>query len=205
MRPLLRFVSASLVVATLAFGSAAFAAAESPAGDAPRSAFDQPFAISSYTQGWVGAYDAAGLGGRARWEFFQHKAGVEVFGEGMLVAWPGGGERHDIPIGFNLYAPIALGSRVRIRPLAGFCAVFSFIEPAQAGAPPSNDVLFGVHGGAGLEVAMVGPFVWFVDAQAVWYLGHDRTAANWSGAVSGSLGQAVIFQPTTGVELAFGR
>ena len=33
----------------------------------------------------VGAYDAAGLGGRARWEFWQHKAGVETFAEALMV------------------------------------------------------------------------------------------------------------------------
>jgi len=201
----LRFFRASLALALFAVSPAAFAAAESPEDGSPRSAFDQPLAIAGYTQGWVGAYDAAGLGGRARWEFWQHRAGLDLFAEGMFVNWPGGGERHDIPIGFNLYAPIALGSHVRLRGMAGMCAVFSFIEPPQQGAPPSNDVLFGIHGGAGLEVAVAGPFVWFVDAQAVWYLGHDRTAANWSGAVSGALGQAVVFQPTTGFELAFGR
>jgi len=199
------FIRASAVASLLAFAPFARAASESPVDSSPRSAFDQPFALASYTQGWVGAYDAVGLGGRARWEFWQHKAGLDLFAEGMIVDWPGGAERHDIPIGFNVYAPIALGSHVRLRGMGGFCAVFSFIEPAQEGAPSSNDVLFGVHGGVGLEVAMVGPFVWFLDAQAVWYLGHDRTAENWSGAVSGSLSQAVVFQPTTGLELAFGR
>jgi len=175
------------------------------AGREHAGAFDQPFAIGGYTQGWVGAYDAAGLGGRARWEFFQHKLGVETFAEALMVDWPAGATRRDVPIGFNLYAPLALGRRVRVRALAGFCAVFSFIESSQAGAPPANDVLFGVHGGAGLEVALAGPFVWFADAQAVWYLGHDRTAQDWTGSVSGSFGQAVVFQPTTGLELAFGR
>jgi hypothetical protein len=200
-RPLL--FSLSFAVAFL-FAPLALASPESLAETSARSPFDQPFAIGAYTQGWVGPYDGAGMGGRARWEFFQHRAGLDLFAEGMLVDWPGG-ERHDIPIGFNLYAPIALGSRVRLRALAGFCAVFSFIEPAQQGAPSSNDVLFGIHGGAGLEAALAGPLVWFVDAQAVWYVGHDRSSGDWSGAVSGSLSQAVVFQPTTGLELSFGR
>jgi len=169
------------------------------------SAFDQPLAIGAYTIGWAGAYDAVGLGGRARWEFWQHRAGLDLFGEALMVDWPGGASRHDIPIGFNLYAPLALGSRVRLRAMAGFCAVFSFIEPAGVGSPSSNDVLFGVHGGAGVEVALTGPLVWFLDAQAVWYTGHDRTAQGWSGAVSGALSEAVVFQPSTGFELAFGR
>jgi hypothetical protein len=169
------------------------------------SPFSKPLAIGGYTLGWAGAYDAVGLGGRARWEFWQKKAGLDLFGEALIVDWPGGGSRHDFPIGFNVYAPIALGSRVRARVMGGFCAVFSFISPAEQGAPPSNDVLFGVHGGLGLDVAVAGPLIWFVDAQAVWYTGHDRTAADWSGSVSGSLSEAVVFQPSTGIELAFGR
>jgi hypothetical protein len=171
----------------------------------PSGSFDQPLAIGAYTLGWAGAYDAAGLGGRARWEFWQRRAGLDLFGEALMVNWPGGGSRHDIPIGFNVYAPFALGSRVRVRAMGGFCAVFSFIEPGEQGAPPSNDVLFGVHGGVGIEVALAGPFLWFLDAQAVWYTGHDRTAQDWSGSVSGSLSEAVVFQPSTGLELAFGR
>jgi hypothetical protein len=197
--------SASSLLAVLAFSASARAAAEAPSDSAPKTAFDQPLALATYTQGWAGAYDGVGVGGRARWEFWQHHAGLDLFGEFMMVDWPGGGERHDIPIGFDVYAPFALGRRVRLRAMAGMCAVFSFIEPAMAGAPSSDDVLFGVHAGAGIEVAMIGPFAWFLDAQAVWYLGHDRTADAWSGSVSGNLSQAVVFQPTTGVELAFGR
>jgi hypothetical protein len=205
MRVELFFFRACSFVLVLGSAGMARAAAETPVDSPPRNAFDQPLAIATYTQGWVGAYDAAGLGGRARWEFWQHHAGLDLFAEVMMVDWPGGAERHDVPIGFNIYAPISLGRRVRLRAMGGFCAVFSFIEPEQQGAPSSNDVLFGVHAGAGLEVAMVGPFAWFLDAQAVWYLGHDRTAESWSGSVSGNLSQAVVFQPTTGIELAFGR
>jgi hypothetical protein len=179
--------------------------AETVQAAASRGPFAQPLALGAYTLGWAGAYGAAGGGGRARWEFWQERLGVETFAEALIVDWPGGGSRHDIPIGFNLYAPLRLGSRVRARAMAGFCAVFSFIEPAEQGAPPSNDVLFGAHGGLGLEVALSGPFVWFLDAQAVWYVGHDRTSADWTGAVSGSLSQAVVLQPSTGLLVAFGR
>jgi len=221
MRPFLPLVlSVSAVATTLFLDRTAHASEGSPPPLLPEpgsyepdarpnksagAVFDQPLAIGAYTLGWAGAYGAAGLGGRARWEFWQHRAGLDLFGEALMVDWPGGGSRHDLPIGFNVYAPIALGSRVRMRAMGGFCAVFSFISPAEQGAPPSNDVLFGVHGGLGLEVALAGPFVWFVDAQAVWYTGHDRTASEWSGSVSGSLSGAVVFQPSTGLELAFGR
>ncbi len=170
----------------------------------PASPFDQPFALGGYSVGWLGAYDGIGIGGRARWEFWQRKLGVEVFGEALAVDWPGG-SRHDWPIGFDVYRPFAIGSRVRALPLAGMCAVFSFITPGQEGGPPSNDVIFGLHGGAGLEVGIVGPLTVFVDAQAVWYLGHDRTAKAWSGSVSGAFSQAVVFQPNAGLALAFGR
>ncbi len=181
-----------------------------PRAEAPRSPpglrpFAEPLALGVYTLGWAGAYDAAGLGGRARWEFWQDRLGVETFAEALFVDWPGGGSRHDFPIGFNLYAPWRWSSRVRARAMAGFCAVFSFISAGEQGAPPSNDVIFGAHAGVGVEVALSGPFVWFLDAQAVWYVGHDRTADDWSGSVSGSLSQAVVFQPSTGLLVAFGR
>jgi hypothetical protein len=180
-------------------------AAEAPPPSPSRGPFTQPLALGAYTVAWAGAYDAAGIGGRSRWEFWQERLGVELFAEALMVDWPAGASRHDIPIGFNLFAPLRLGSRVRARALAGMCAVFSFIEPSEPGAPPSNDVLFGVHGGLGLEVALAGPLVWFLDAQAVWYVGHDRTASDWTGSVSGALTQAVVFQPSSGLLVAFGR
>jgi hypothetical protein len=213
-----RFLLALYTAATLFHAGSAFAAEDVPPvspdlGQPPvetvqappsRGPFAQPLAPGAYTLGWAGAYGAAGGGGRARWEFWQGRLGVETFAEALVVDWPGV-SREDVPIGFNLYAPWRWSSRVRARAMAGFCAVFSFIQPAEQGAPPSNDVLFGAHGGVGLEVALSGPFVWFLDAQAVWYVGHDRTSADWTGAVSGSLSQAVVFQPSTGLMVAFGR
>jgi hypothetical protein len=198
----------ALVVLALALVTSSARASELEGETKPATSlpvFDQPLAIGGYTLGGFGAYDAGGVGGRARWEFWQHRAGLDLFGEAMKVDWSGGGSRYDIPIGFNIYAPLALGRRVRVRGMAGFCAVFSMIQPAQEGAPPANDVLFGVHGGAGLEVALAGPVVFFVDAQAVWYVGHDRTSQSWSGSVSGAFAETVVFQPSTGLLLAFGR
>jgi hypothetical protein len=213
LRILLALIAYALVypgAASAAEDRAPFAAPEASASETADDRsnpgpFGAPLALGTYTLGSVGAYEGAGAGGRARWEFWQRRLGVETFAEVLLFDWPGGGSRHDVPIGFNLYAPLALGSRVRARAMAGFCAVFSFIEPAEQGAPPSNDVLFGAHAGLGLEVALAGPFVWFLDAQAVWYVGHDRTSEDWSGAVSGSLSQAVVFQPQSGLMVAFGR
>lgn len=164
-------------------------------------AFDRPLAISGYALGWAGSYDAAGIGGRLRWEIIQHRLGLDLFGEALIVNWPGA-FRHDHPVGFNLYVPFALGSRVRIRPLFGMCAVFSFVSPPALDGPSTTDVLFGVHTGVGIEVIVVGPLTWFFDAQAFWYVGHAQLPG-WGG-LSNNLVSTGLFQPSTGFQFHFG-
>ncbi len=192
-----RFILCGVVLSLL---QGARAEAE-PAASA--TAFDHPAALSSYALGGAGSYESAGVGGRVRWEFLPQRLGVDLYMDAMVVDWPGA-FRHDHIIGFSLYSPFSLSARVRLRPLFGACVNFSFIAPEQSGAPSSNDVLFGLHAGAGLEVAAIGPLTWFIDAQAIWYVGHARTAGVWSGAVSGSLASTFSIQPTTGLQVHFG-
>jgi hypothetical protein len=178
-----------LAVLVLAAPAAAqeAAAAPSPATEPVETtevsveAFDRPFALAAYGSGWAGSYLAAGIGGRARWEPFA-ELGVEVFGEGHIVEWASG-IRHDHQIGFNLYVPIALSPWIRLRPLFGFCSVFSLIEPTDGASPRADDVLFGAHAGLGLEVG-IGPWgSFFVEAQGAIWAGHDRTQTRWTGVV----------------------
>ena len=192
---------AVLVLVFLEFGNAQAQVAVPSAESAP-DAFDHRLAVSSYVVGTGGGYETAGVGGRVRWEFIPHRVGLDLYMDALVVDWPGA-FRHDHPIGFSVYMPIAIGSRVRLRPLVGMCAVFSFIEPTEAGAPPSNDVMFGVHAGAGIEVSLFKYMSWFLDAQAIWYVGHDRTANDWSGAVSGALASTWVVQPSTGLQVHF--
>ncbi len=200
-------VSIGLAAIVACFGATSTAhAADAPpvVQTAPKSAFDRPFALAGYGVGWAGGYTAGGVGGRARWEMVPRTFGVEVLAESLIVDWPGG-LRHDHPIGFNLYLPFDLTRDVRFRVLAGACTVFSFVEPQHAGAPRADDILFGVHGGAGLEVSLHDRLSWFLDLQAIGYLAHDRTGQGWTGSVGSSERALAIFQPTTGLALHLGQ
>lgn len=142
------------------------------------------------------------MGGRLRWEPFD-LLGIDLFTEHLVVDNPGGGLRHDHPIGFNLYVPVALTPTFRFRPLFGFCAVFSLIEPAQEGAPRADDVLFGVHGGAGIEWAPIAFLSLFLDVQATAYLGHDRSSHGWTGDVAEQYSTFAVVQASLGAQVHF--
>lgn len=187
----MRLFSIALLTSCLLLGSLGVVRAQEEAPAAPESAaapriqtaFDRPFAIGVYASGWLGAYAAIGGGGRLRWEPFD-LLGVEVFGEGHAVEWPGA-IRHDHQLGFNLYVPIVLIPEVRLRPLFGFCTVLSMIESNEDHAPRADDVLFGIHAGLGVEWALGTWASVFVDVQATAWMGHDRTARGWTANLGG--------------------
>lgn len=165
-----------------------------------RSPFDNYLGIAAYGTGEGGSYAGGGLGGRVRiqpWRF----VGVDLFGEAMLVHSPHG-FRHDYPIGFNLFAMIRFG-RVALKPLLGACVTFSFIEPSQADAPRADDVLFGPHAGAALEVALHRRLSFFVEGKAVLWFGHDRSLNGWTGAVGGNVQPFVVGQGMVGLMFHF--
>lgn len=164
--------------------------------------FDRPFGLAVEGVGWAGDYAAAGAGGRARWEPFE-RLGVDVFAQALLVE-SAGGTRHDHPVGFSLYVPFELSSVVRLRPLFGFCAVFSMIEPEERGAPRADDILFGVHGGAGLEIALGSWLSLFVDVQGIGWIGHTRQAQGWTGAVDGDVRTYGVVEAAAGLQLHLG-
>ncbi len=164
-----------------------------------RAAFDRDFALAIYGTGWVGRYAAGGGGARARWEPFD-RLGVEVYTEHLKVI-EDEGLRHDHPIGFNLYVPFQFGERFRLRPLFGFCTVFSFFHPDQEGVERIDDVHFGVHAGLGAEVSF-GRFVsLFVDVQGVAYFGHDRYAGGWATHVGDNLSVWGLVQGAAGIQV----
>jgi hypothetical protein len=164
--------------------------------------FDRPLAVGAYATGWEGAYLGGGLGGRIRWEPFDW-LGIEGFAEHLLVENPGG-VRHDHPIGFNAFVPWRVAAGLRLRPLFGFCAVFSLIEPDREGGPRADDIVFGVHAGGGIEWAPWDDWSFFLDAQAVAYLGHDRRAQGWTGSVDEELRTTAVVQLAAGLQLHFG-
>lgn len=161
-------------------------------------AFDRPFALGSYAAVRGGSYSAEGLGGRARWEPYEH-AGIELYLEATHVNWEGGA-RHDFPNGFNLYTPVSVGP-IRVRPYLGMCDVVSLVDPISPGAPRADDVMLGVHAGVGSEVAVARSWSVFVDAQTDLYAGHARSSAKWTGDVAESLSPFWTAQLNVGVEL----
>ncbi|MCB9631564.1 MAG: hypothetical protein H6721_05420 [Sandaracinus sp.] len=162
-----------------------------------RHAFDRDFGIGVYASGRAGYREAVGLGGEVRWEPFD-RLGVDVFAEAFVVDEPGY-RRLDVPIGFDLYVPFRVSEHVRLRPLAGFCSVFSFQDAQRDGVDDTHDVQFGVHGGAGLEVAL-GRFVSLtLDVKGIVYFGHDRYSGGWDDHVSDELRAFGVAQGNLGV------
>lgn len=185
------------------FAYFAFAATSLAAAQEPVRAFDRPFGLAIEGVGWAGDYAAAGAGARARWEPFE-RLGVEVFAQSLFVE-NAGGMRHDHPVGFNAYVPFDLSDAIRLRPLFGFCAVISMIDPEERGAPRADDVLFGVHGGAGLEVGFASQWSFFVDVQGIAWLGHAREGQGWTGAVTGDYTTFGVVEATAGLQLHLGE
>ena len=195
-RPLTGMRQITIPVFLVILGISASASAQEQPG-----AFDRDLALGAYGTGWAGSYLGAGLGGRLRWEMLDW-LGVDLFAEHMWVESPAG-FRHDHPIGFNAYIPIELGATVRLRPLLGFCAVFSMIEPENEDAPRADDVLFGVHAGVGIEWAPIRWLSLFADAKAIGYLGHDRESQGWTGSVSEEYGTSGVVQAVLGTQAHF--
>lgn len=164
-----------------------------------RHAFDRDFALAIYGLGGGGAYRAGGGGARARWEPFD-RLGVEVYSEHLWVRDPDG-RRHDHPIGFNLYSPFRVHPNVRLRPLFGFCAVFSFLHPTQGDSARVDDVHFGVHAGGGVEVALGRFWSLFADVRVTSYFGHGRSYGGWSAHVGDSIDAWFVAQAAVGLQL----
>ena len=175
---------------------------EATVEEAPRSPFDRPFGFGAYATGWAGAYGAGGVGARIRVQPWS-RLGIDLFGEAYVVS-TAFGIRHDHPIGFNLYSPFRFGSVVQLRPFIGTCVVASFIEPTESQAPRADDVLFGVHAGAGLDFALSRWVSRFVEGKAIAWMGHDRTVQGWTGALGNQIQPFVVGQGQVGVAVHLG-
>lgn len=201
----MRAAPGSVLLMMLVLGVAPLAHAQEDAAEedaAEPRAYDRPVAFGAYAVSWAGSYAAVGGGARARWEMFP-ELGVEVFGETLIVEHEGG-LRHDHPVGFDLFIPVLLTDWLRFRPLFGFCSVFSFVEPQMDGAPRADDILFGLHGGAGIEAAVGSWLSFFLDLQANVWLGHDRAAQGWTGGIEDTYVPFGTFQAALGVQVHLG-
>lgn len=143
--------------------------------------WEKPFAFGSYGVGWAGSYMGGGLGGRVEWQPFDY-IGIRIYSDHLMLQSPSG-TRHDHPVGFDAYVPIKLSDDLRIRPMFGFCTVFSFVEPEQANAPRADDVLFGPHLGVGFDWITTRNLTAFAELQGVAWVGHDRAIDGWSGTI----------------------
>lgn len=161
------------------------------------STFDRAWALSGYVTGGGGNYGTAGVGGRIRWEVLPGSFGLEVFGQQVAVDWPGP-QRSDHVGGFAAYVPFSLGSRVRIRPKAGFCGMLSLVD-GGATRGRDDDVMTGAHAGIGLEVAVHERVVVFADTDTWAYLGNDTRLDGWTR--SGNLGFSTLGTFSAGVQI----
>ncbi len=164
--------------------------------------FAHRFGLGAHATGWHGSYGGVGVGGRVRIELTSW-LGTDLFGEALLVETPHG-LRHDHPIGFNLYVPVRLSDKVRLRPLFGMCVVASFIDPTEPNAQRADDLLFGAHLGAGVDLPLHERLSFFTEAKAVLWFGHDRSLQGWTGAVSNVMQPFIVGQVTAGLTLHFG-
>lgn len=171
----------------------------SVAAEAEPGAFERDFGIGIYYSRWSSTYDAGGIGFRLRWEPID-ELGLEVFTELLSVDVPHG-SRFDLPSGFSLYAPITLVEGLRIRPKIGLCTMFSFATGEGIGDPGADDVKFGFHAGAGLELALGARWSLFADATYQGYFGHGTDTHGWSTSLEGSLKREDSLQIGLGVQL----
>lgn len=161
--------------------------------------FAQATGVGTYVATWAGDYSAIGLGGRARLEY-EDAIGLDLFAEVYDVDIPLT-TRRDLVIGFNLFTPFAVLDRLRLRPLFGFCAGFSFIEPVHAGAERADDIAFGVHAGGGLEWGVSRYVSVFADGQQILWWGNPRADDGWGGGLDGTLEATSVFQASAGLQL----
>lgn len=217
-RPALLRLAQPLFAVALAVASVAAAFAPSPSRGAPydptlgapdagpvvateadRGPFDRDLGLGVYYSRWASTYDAGGVGFKLRWEPID-ELGIEVFTELLSVDVPRG-TRFDLPSGFSLYAPITLFEGLRIRPKIGLCTMFSFTTGEGLGDPGADDVKFGFHAGAGLELALGARWSLFADATYQGYFGHGQDDHGWSTALESTLQREDSLQIGLGVQL----
>ncbi|MCU0659576.1 MAG: hypothetical protein MUF64_31215 [Polyangiaceae bacterium] len=189
----MRSLLALLALGALAAPTTALA---QPSPDAPHP-FRDLAGIGVHGATVRGDYDGVGLGGRIRVEPWR-RLGVDLFGEILRLQVPRG-TRLDVPLGFHLYTPLPLSEDLRLRPFLGMCVAGSSIHPEERDAPRADDVLGGVLGGMGLDLAVHEHISLFVEAKAVLWLGHDRTVQRWTGAVDNEARLFTIGQAQLGV------
>ena len=170
-----------------------------PSPPAPTDPFERSFGFAAHYARWAGAYDADGVGFRIRWEP-DFPLGIDLFAELLDVDVPAG-SRVNVPVGFNLYVPWELAAGLRVRALGGLCAQASFTSGGGESAPEAEDIQFGVHLGAGAELALGPQLSLFLDATYQGYWGHGHQVGTWTAAIDDELSRRDNLELGLGLQL----
>ena len=178
----------------------ATAQAEPPEGEA--TTFEHDVSLGAYGVAFLGEMRGGGVGARGRFRL-QSWLDLDLLSEHLIIDSPAG-LRHDHPIGLALGVPIALGQHLQIHPVFGMTAIFSFIEPEQEHAPRADDIIFGLHVGVSVDLALGEHWSLWVAANASGYLGHEREVQGWTGTISDEVSTYGVVHLSAGLATHFG-
>jgi hypothetical protein len=162
---------------------------------------DHPVAVGTRAAGWLGEYNAPGLGGQIKIRPVE-EVGLSLYNDNFIRPQDDA-LRRDHVIGFSVYAPSLIGNeRHFIAPELGACVDFRYVNPLDD-RPSVSDVLFGAHLGVMAEVWVFKGLSLEMNANVTEYVGHDTGLARWSARVSRELTVSTVGQVTASANYYF--
>lgn len=130
----------------------------------------------------LGSWSSGGIGG---WVAVRplRRLGLRLFSDNTLK-WGTDSALHHHVIGFRLFVPLLDTRRVSLSPTLGMCVDFAMDTPIGRDVPGTQDVRFGQHGGALLEIHTGRRVSVALEASAYVYLGRDMATHDWTAEVS---------------------
>jgi len=157
-----------------------------------------PIALGSRLGAWTGPYTSPALGGHLKLKPTE-VVGFEGFMDHMLRL-SDGIARHDHVIGFSMYTPALLGDhRWFLSPTVGACVDFRVDTPFRERGPSNTDILFGVHGGGMVELAVGQGWSLEINGQLFRYWGNQIATDSWSATASNQLHGTSVFQSVASI------
>jgi hypothetical protein len=144
---------------------------------------------------------AVGLGSRIRFE--PGRLSIDVYGDRLMLD-AGDGLRRQVPLGFTIGLPLGLTNRLSVRPQLGISALYSSFNALDSLDNRTEDLLIGLHGGAGLELALNHRISAFWDYSAVGYLSLVHNAGGLLGDYEQEKRRFGALQSAVGVRAALG-
>jgi len=144
-----------------------------------------PVQLGVKAVGGFGAWSSGGVGGWVAVRPLRH-LGLQLFSDNTLRLQPASYLHHHV-IGFRLFAPVLDTRHISLSPTMGMCVDFAVDTPRDRDAPGAQDVRFGQHAGALLEVHAGRRVSVVLEASAYLYLGRDMATAGWTAQVSPGL------------------